>query len=99
VADNLDMAPVEKLEAAAWLARRFGPQFVLPTVNALACGDNARDDVRPDAMAGGLPVAERAHPGISAAISNAAPCGLGGSALRAAVLGADAMQPIALARH
>ncbi|MBL8834874.1 MAG: VIT1/CCC1 transporter family protein [Alphaproteobacteria bacterium] len=90
--------------ALAWLARRFGPQFVLPTVNALERGDGAKYDSQPEAVAGGLPAAERAHARIVDRIVNAAPRGLGGSALarlegrhramggnalRAAVLGAN----------
>jgi VIT1/CCC1 family predicted Fe2+/Mn2+ transporter len=88
----------------AWLARRFGPQLVLPTVNALEQHDVGQYDNQTEAVAHGLPAAERSHARIVRAIETAAPGGLpgstlarlegrhralGGNALRAAVLGAN----------
>jgi VIT1/CCC1 family predicted Fe2+/Mn2+ transporter len=88
----------------AWLARRFGPQFVLPTVNTLEQRDSGQYDAQAEAVAGGLPAAERSHARIVQAIEAATPGGLqgsalarlegrhralGGNALRAAVLGAN----------
>src|SRR5690242_16812091 len=93
-----------RTRALAWLARRFGPQFVLPTVNTLEQRDSGQYDAQAEAVAGGLPAAERSHARIVQAIEAATPGGLqgsalarlegrhralGGNALRAAVLGAN----------
>jgi VIT1/CCC1 family predicted Fe2+/Mn2+ transporter len=90
--------------ALAWLARRFGPQFVLPSIDTLEHLDSGQYDSQPEAVAGGLPAAERSHARILEAIAGDAPGsigggtlarlegrhrGFGGNALRAAVLGAN----------
>ncbi|MFZ3233840.1 MAG: VIT1/CCC1 family protein [Stellaceae bacterium] len=90
--------------ALAWLARRFGPAFVLPTVNTLEQMDSGTYSGQPEAVAGGLPAAERSHARIIEALAARSPTafsgaalarlegrhrGLGGNALRAAVLGAN----------
>src|SRR5258706_4255657 len=86
-----------------WLARRFGPQFVLPTISALEQRDSSQYDNQPEAVAGGLPDAERSHNRIVQRIAATIPGGLsggtlariegrhrmGGNTLRAAVLGAN----------
>jgi VIT1/CCC1 family predicted Fe2+/Mn2+ transporter len=87
-----------------WLARRFGPAFVLPTINRLERADSGTYDKQPEAVAGGLPAAERSHARVLSALALQAPTGLSGSAvarlegrhrmtsgnaLRAAVLGAN----------
>jgi len=87
----------------AWLARRFGPQFVLPTISLLEQRDVGQYDKQPEAVAGGLPGAERSHNRIVQSIVGSVPGGMtggtlarlegrhraGGNALRAAVLGAN----------
>lgn len=92
-----------RTRALAWLARRFGPQFVLPTISGLEQRDSTEYDQQPEAIAGGLPVAERSHNRIVQQIAASIPGGLsgstlaqlegrhrsGGNALRAAVLGAN----------
>jgi VIT1/CCC1 family predicted Fe2+/Mn2+ transporter len=93
-----------RTRALAWLARRFGPQFVLPTINRLEQRDSGQYDAQAEAVAGGLPAAERSHARVVQAIESSAPGGLqgsalarlegrhramGGNALRAAVLGAN----------
>ncbi len=90
--------------ALAWLARRFGPQFVLPVIDRLERADTGQYDTQPEAVAAGLPDAERSHARIVAAMARPASGGLsgsalasiegrhrsvGGNALRAAVLGAN----------
>jgi vacuolar iron transporter family protein len=89
--------------ALAFLARRFGPQFVLPVLSALERRDSGHYDLQPEAVAGGLPAAERSHDRIVEAMAAPLPGGLsgstlarlegrhrgGGNALRAAVLGAN----------
>jgi VIT1/CCC1 family predicted Fe2+/Mn2+ transporter len=96
--------PSFRTRALSWLARRFGPAFVLPTINTLERLDSGAYDAQPEAVAGGLPAAERSHARIIGALSAPAPGGfsgstiarlegrhraLGGNALRAAVLGAN----------
>lgn len=90
--------------ALAWLARRFGPEFILPSLNSLERMDSGVYDHQPEAVAGGLPAAERSHARVLEALAGGAPKGLsgsalaqlegrhrmgGGNALRAAVLGAN----------
>ena len=97
------LRPGFRTRALAWLARRFGPSFVLPTINTLERLDSGSYDAQPEAVAGGLPAAERSHARVIEAL--AAPTGgltgatlarlegrhrgMGGNALRAAVLGAN----------
>jgi vacuolar iron transporter family protein len=97
------LRPDWRSRALAWLARRFGPQFVLPVIGALERRDVGQYDTQPEAVAGGLPDAERSHNRIVQAIEQSIPGGLsggalarlegrhrsGGNALRAAVLGAN----------
>jgi vacuolar iron transporter family protein len=92
-----------RIWALAWLARRFGPQFVLPTITRLERRDSGLYDDQPEAVAGGLPAAERSHQRVVEAVLGSVPGGLsgsalarlegrhrtGGNALRAAVLGAN----------
>ncbi len=95
--------PGWRTRALVWLARRFGPQFVLPTLSTLERRDSGMYDQQPEAVAGGLPDAERSHNRIVEAMAVAMPDGAsgsslarlegrhrtGGNALRAAVLGAN----------
>jgi VIT1/CCC1 family predicted Fe2+/Mn2+ transporter len=90
--------------ALAFLARRFGPAFVLPIINGLERSDSQQYDAQHDAVAAGMPRAERSHARIVRAIASRtggvsggqlaqlegrhAASG-GGNALRAAVLGAN----------
>jgi VIT1/CCC1 family predicted Fe2+/Mn2+ transporter len=98
------LTPDLRTRIFGWLARRFGPAFVLPTINTLEHFDSGQYDEQPEAVAGGLPKAERSHARIIAAIAGASPGalmdgtlarlegrhrGMGGNALRAAVLGAN----------
>ena len=98
------LRPSFRTRALAWLARRFGPAFVLPTINTLERMDSGAYDVQPEAVAGGLPAAERSHARIIEALAAPSPAAfsgstiarlegrhraLGGNALRAAVLGAN----------
>jgi VIT1/CCC1 family predicted Fe2+/Mn2+ transporter len=97
------LTPSLRARALSWLARRFGPEFVLPTVAAGEMTDSSHYDGQPDAVAGGLSADERSHARlIQAAASThkglAGPAlaqlegrhrGAAGNALRAAVLGAN----------
>jgi VIT1/CCC1 family predicted Fe2+/Mn2+ transporter len=94
-------APSMRARVLAWLARRFGPGFVIPTLAAAEVRDSAGYDNQPEARAAGLPLDERSHARLMAAI--AGPSGVpgptlalvegrhrgGGNSLRAAVLGAN----------
>jgi vacuolar iron transporter family protein len=97
------LRPEWRSRALAWLARRFGPQFVLPTLSTLEQRDVGSYDAQPEAVAGGLPAAERSHNRVVQALASSFPAGAaggtlariegrhraGGNALRAAVLGAN----------
>jgi vacuolar iron transporter family protein len=99
------LRPGFRTRALEWLARRFGPAFVLPTVNTLEQIDGSTYSGQPEAVAGGLDAAERSHARIISALATNEPRaltgealarlegrhrGLGsGNALRAAVLGAN----------
>lgn len=95
------MAPSLRARVLAWLARRFGPAFVIPTLAAAESRDSSEYDRQPEARSAGLPGDERSHARLMRAI--AGPGGLagptlamlegrhrgGGNTLRAAVLGAN----------
>jgi len=97
------LRPDWRTRALVWLARRFGPQFVLPTLSTLEQRDIGTYDRQPEAVAGGLPAAERSHNRVVQALASSFPGGAaggtlarvegrhraGGNALRAAVLGAN----------
>jgi vacuolar iron transporter family protein len=98
------LRPGFRTRALVWLARRFGPAFVLPTVNTLEQMDSGSYSAQPEAVSGGLPAAERSHARIIEALAAPSPMaltgatlarlegrhrGMGGNALRAAVLGAN----------
>ena len=70
-----------RTRALSWLARRFGPQFVLPTISRLEQRDSAQYDDQPEAATGGLPSAERSHNRIVNAVVESLPGGLSGGAL------------------
>jgi vacuolar iron transporter family protein len=95
--------PGWRTRSLVWLARRFGPQFVLPTLSTLEQRDGGQYDRQPEAVAGGLPTEERSHNRVVEAMARSLPEGAsgsalarlegrhrsGGNALRAAVLGAN----------
>ncbi|HVH81041.1 MAG TPA: VIT1/CCC1 transporter family protein [Stellaceae bacterium] len=97
------LGPDWRTRSLAWLARRFGPQFVLPTLSTLEQRDVGSYDSQPEAVAEGLPAAERSHNRVVQALASSFPGGAtggtlarvegrhraGGNALRAAVLGAN----------
>src|SRR6516162_3030118 len=98
------LRPSLRTRALAWMARRFGPAFVLPTIDTLEQLDSGTYDTQPEAVARGLPAAERSHARIIEALTGPMSRGLsgstiarlevrhrgvGGNALRAAVLGAN----------
>lgn len=94
-------SPSARARILGWLARRFGPAFVLPTLAANETRDSAAYDNQPEARAAGLPADERSHALMMQAAAGTA--GLsgptialiegrhrgGGNTLRAAVLGAN----------
>src|SRR3984893_15273314 len=93
--------PSIRARVLAWLARRFGPAFVIPALAAAETGDSAHYDSQSEARAGGVPAAERSHarlmralagvdgmPGPTLALLEGRHRG-GGNTLRAAVLGAN----------
>jgi VIT1/CCC1 family predicted Fe2+/Mn2+ transporter len=98
------LRPNFRARALGWLARRFGPSFVLPSINTLEHIASEQYDAQPEAVVGGLPGTERSHGRILEAVAGLTPRALsggtiaqlegrhraaGGNALRAAVLGAN----------
>jgi VIT1/CCC1 family predicted Fe2+/Mn2+ transporter len=98
------LTPSLRARTLGWLARRFGPAFVLPTLTASEVHGGAQYDAQPDAVARGLPGDERSHARILSVAASlhhgvAGPAlaqlegrhrgGSAGNALRAAVLGAN----------
>ena len=98
------LLPSFRSRVLVWLARRFGPGIVLPTINSLEQIDSGQYDKQHEAVAGGLPGVERSHARIIQALAGSSPAtleggtlarlegrhrGMGGNALRAAVLGAN----------
>jgi hypothetical protein len=96
--------PSWRTRVLIWIARRFGPALVLPTVTAREWADQAKYDAQAEAANTGLPEAEHQHARILQLIGRERPSGLpgsalavlegrhraiGGNALRAAVLGAN----------
>ncbi len=82
------------------LARRFGPELVLPTVRTLEKIDSGRYDTQADARSAGMPAEEQSHARLLDALSGTPGISggtisrlegrhrqTGGNALRAAVLG------------
>ena len=49
------LRPGTRTRILRWLARRFGPQFVLPTINTLEQLDSGQYDKQPDAAAEDFP--------------------------------------------
>ena len=100
-ARDTKLAPSARARVLGWMARRFGPGFVIPTLAAAEARDSTAYDDQTDAKAAGLPADERSHARIMQAVAGIG--GLsgptlamlegrsrgGGNALRAAVLGAN----------
>ena len=75
-----------------WLARRFGPDFVLPVVSSREQADVGHYSAQSEAITGGLHAAERSHARIIGSVAASVPnmsVGPLANALRAAVLGAN----------
>lgn len=96
--------PSWRARGLSWLARRFGPQCVLPTIASLEEVGRHMYDKQPEAQATKMPADERSHARLFRTIVGALPAGIegstlarlegrhravGGNALRAAVLGAN----------
>lgn len=95
--------PTWRAASMIWLARRFGPQFVLPTITSNEQADSLAYDTQPDKEAQAFSREEKSHARMLAMASHSGsglPGGTvaqlegrhkasGGNALRAAVLGAN----------
>lgn len=88
----------------SWLAKRFTPQLVVPTIAAMEQVDRHMYDPQPEARKTWLPIDERSHARLLCLIAGPSRAGMdgrtlarlegrhrtvGGNALRAAVLGAN----------
>ena len=97
--------PGWRTRVLSWLARRFGPEFVLPAVVAAEQADRGSYAGQADARAAGLAAQEASHARVLRAVAGGSGTGglagpavaqlegrhraAGGNALRAAVLGAN----------
>jgi VIT1/CCC1 family predicted Fe2+/Mn2+ transporter len=96
-----DLAPTWQAKVMVFLARRFGPQWVLPTISQQEREGRRMYDDQPEAHGTALPGDERSHarilreleagglPGDAVARLEGRHRSIGGNALRAAVLGAN----------
>jgi len=64
-----------------FLARRFGPDFVLPTIQAAEWADSGSYDAQPEATGTSLPSDERSHARLVSALSGSHGPGLQGGAI------------------
>ena len=95
--------PSRRARTLAWLARRFGPSFILPTLVEGEARDEQGYDRQPESAGTALPAEERSHgrvlraigatgrgmEGSSLARLEGRHRAIGGNALRAAVLSAN----------
>lgn len=96
--------PSWRARCMAWLGKRFGPQFVLPTVAGLEKADSRAYNHQPEAAAIQMSADEKSHARLISAAADSKSGGVagsavaqmegrhksaGGNALRAAVLGAN----------
>jgi VIT1/CCC1 family predicted Fe2+/Mn2+ transporter len=96
--------PSWRTRVLIWLAKRLGPQFVLPTVIAQEQADTSNYDGQADAREAAFPAIERSHARLLETINGSSEGGVGGgllarlegrhravggNALRAGVLGAN----------
>lgn len=96
--------PSWRSQVLAWLGKRFGPQFVLPTIATMEQADSRSYDAQVEARGTELPGEERSHARVLRTITGSLRGGLeggavaqlegrhrasSGNALRAAVLGAN----------
>ena len=99
----LPRKPTWRASTMIWLAKRFGPQFVLPTITSNEQADSQAYDTQPDREAQAFSQEEKSHarmlamathsgsglPGGTVAQLEGRHKASGGNALRAAVLGAN----------
>ncbi len=103
-ADPGPRGPSWRARTMSFLARRFGPRFVLPTVATFEQVDQGDYDDQPETAGTGMRDQERSHARVLRYVAGGSPQGVagetlarlegrhrapGGNALRAAVLGAN----------
>jgi VIT1/CCC1 family predicted Fe2+/Mn2+ transporter len=95
--------PTSRARILAFLAQRFGPQFILPTLTSNEQADSQAYDNQPEAESNGMSTDEKSHARLLSAASDRSNGMMGadvaqmegrhrlggGNALRAAVLGAN----------
>lgn len=62
-----------RTRALAWLARRFGPSFILPTLDEMERADRHSYDGQPETAGSRLPAEERSHARLLREIAGGAP--------------------------
>lgn len=70
-----------RTRALIFLARRFGPDFVLPSIQAAERADSGSYDAQPEAVGTSLPADERSHARLISALSGSHGSGLRGGAI------------------
>lgn len=65
------LRPTRRARSLMWLARRFGPDVVLPVLKSMETGADATYAAEPVAAAAGLPADERSHARIFSAMGGA----------------------------
>jgi VIT1/CCC1 family predicted Fe2+/Mn2+ transporter len=70
-----------RTRALIFLARRFGPDVVLPSIQAAERADSGSYDAQPEAVGTPLPADERSHARLITALSGSHGTGLHGSAI------------------
>jgi VIT1/CCC1 family predicted Fe2+/Mn2+ transporter len=103
-APKVQVQPAWRAKTLAWLTRRFGASFVLPTITGLEQGDSKGYAAQPESQNTELPADESSHARVLQLIVSQTRGGMeggalaqlegrhraaGGNALRAAVLGAN----------
>ena len=61
--------PGWRVRVLGWLAKRFGPRFVLPTITAIEQVDSHSYDMQAEALATPFPAQERSHARLLRAIT------------------------------
>ena len=70
-----------RTRSLVFLAKRFGPDFVLPSIQAAERADSGSYDAQPEAVGTSLPADERSHARLVAALSGSHGPGLHGGAI------------------
>jgi hypothetical protein len=77
VGGNANLTPSGRARVFSWLARRFGPAFVAPTIAAGEARDRGMYDNQPETQGTSLPDDERSHARLMSQVGRPAGPGTG----------------------